>query len=345
MTDTALAIEPRPPLADWLERAYDDDALASLLGVPIDAVPRRAWDRALLAPLRELLNRPGKEFRSRLVAAGWELAGGDGPVPEELPLLVELLHAGSLVIDDIEDGSAYRRGAPALHCAFGLPIALNTGSLLYFWPLVLVSRLGLDAPTENAIHRKLASTLVRCHHGQALDLATRVSDLAQDAVPAAVEATTRLKTGGLTELASSLGAIATGAPEPIERALATFGGEMGVALQMLDDLGGVTSQRRRHKGHEDLVDGKLTWPWAWIAERLSPPSYARLRALARDVERRDVLPEALAETMRHLLGGRGKRHVHARLDEALDGLRSALGGDVDLGAVSSELERLEASYG
>ena len=82
---------------------------------------------ALIDPAHDILGRPGKEFRSRMLESCWTLAGGEpGKHPERLPLVVELLHAGSLVIDDIEDDSQTRRGEPALHRSYGVPLALNT---------------------------------------------------------------------------------------------------------------------------------------------------------------------------------------------------------------------------
>ena len=92
-------------------------------------------ERALRGPLREFLSRPGKAFRGRLVEASWHVARGRfEPVPEILPIVVEALHAGSLIVDDIEDDATERRGGPALHRMVGTPVALNAGNWLYIWP-------------------------------------------------------------------------------------------------------------------------------------------------------------------------------------------------------------------
>ncbi len=160
--------------------AVPETPLALLLSLELDApdhdhVPLELWERALFGPAREFLTRPGKEIRSRLVETGWLLCGGaPGAHPPELPWLVEILHAGSLIVDDIEDGSPERRGAPALHELVGLPLALNTGNWLYFWPLVLIERLGLPESRALALYRETSRVLVGCHQGQALDLSVRV---------------------------------------------------------------------------------------------------------------------------------------------------------------------------
>ena len=87
-----------------------------------EQVPAHVWKQALGAPLESVLSRPGKEFRARLLTTSYLLAGGAPPIAAEIPALLEILHAGSLVVDDIEDDSESRRGAPSLHVAYGTPV-------------------------------------------------------------------------------------------------------------------------------------------------------------------------------------------------------------------------------
>lgn len=333
------------PLLRLLEEHFDAGALPAFLGLEQAPPPPSLWEDALLGPLRDLLGRPSKELRGRLVSAAWSLAGGRGAPPQELPLLVELLHAGSLVVDDIEDGSVTRRGGPALHRRYGLPVALNAGNWLYFWPQALLARLGLPEPVELELHRLVARTLLRCHHGQALDLSVRVGALAQREVPAVVTAVTGLKTGSLFELSASLGAMAAGASPPRVRALAHFGQRLGVGLQMLDDLGSLESAHRRHKGLEDVCLGRPTWPWAWLAERMERMRYARLRAKAREAEQEPVAAEELLDALRVSLARVGRSRVRAHLRLGLSELRQATGPSPVHRLLKDEVARMERSYG
>ena len=305
-------------------------------------VPDAVWHRALAGPAEEFLARPGKELRGSLVRIGWMLAGGnDAEMPERLPLVVELLHAGSLVIDDVEDNSLERRGAPALHQLYGVPLAINTGSWMYFWALAELAQLALTAGAELAMYRAACTTLVRCHQGQALDLSVRIPDLALADVANVVAATTRLKTGTLCAFAASLGALAQGAAPRIVDATIAFGTTTGTALQMLDDLGSLTS--RRHKGREDLRELRPTWPWAWLAET-RPFMWAPLTARAR-AARDDAELDAIADALFAEIGELGRARIRALLDDTVADLAGRAGNAPAIARIGAALAQLEKSYG
>ncbi|MCE9574725.1 MAG: polyprenyl synthetase family protein [Deltaproteobacteria bacterium] len=330
-----------PPLCAAL-----DDALAPDGTCPLDgAVPASVWRRALAGPAAEFLARPGKALRARIVRAGYALGGGKGELPEALALAVEILHAGSLIIDDIQDQAEHRRGAPALHHLIGTPLAINTGSWMYFWALAELGEAGLPPAVELAVHRAAITTLARCHQGQALDLATRIGDVDAQDVTAVVDATTRLKTGTLCQFAAELGARAAGAEPARQAAIGGFGMAMGKALQMLDDLGSLTAPSRREKGREDLRGGRPTWPWAWLAEAGAPFAWARLVAMSRAVAAGGSDVDALADELADEVEELGRQRVRAALDAAITNLRDAVGPGPAVDALDDDLRAMEASYG
>ena len=344
---TAAAIAGGTPVsaADVLARAVAPSALAALLDGDALEVPRRALDAALLDPTLRFVARPGKALRARLVALGWRLGGGTGPVPAALPTLIELIHAGSLIVDDIEDGSPERRGEPALHRRIGVPLALNAGNWLYFVPLQLLADLALPPATELALHRAMTGAMARCHLGQALDLGVRVGELPQAEVAATVRFVTTCKTGALTELGLVVGALAAGADDARRRALGRFGRRFGVALQMLDDLANVGARNDDARRFEDVRLGRPTWPWAWLAERLPPVRFGRLQRAARAVADGRLAPETLGTRLAALSDAAGRRAARASLAQALASLRRALGDAAELDALGAEVERLLVSYG
>lgn len=316
------------------------------------ALPREQWDRALGDVARDILSRPSRQFRARLAELAYRLGGGPGEPPRLLGSIVEIIHAGSLIVDDIEDGSRVRRGAPTLHVTHGLPRALNTGNWMYFWALALVERLEPTAPmVRERLLRALVNAMFDCHLGQALDLTVEVGCLARDAVAGAVATSTSLKTGALTSLAARLGAIVAGAPPEREEALARFGRRLGVALQMLDDLGNLTggSEGNEGKALEDLRNGTPTWPWAFAARALDAAAFAKLQADARAVFEHgdETRARALAAKLRIAVGHEGRREASRALADALADLTAALDDDARpaLMLLADELARLEVAYG
>jgi geranylgeranyl pyrophosphate synthase len=338
MTQPALEMDARSELARLLEEEVERSATS----LPSDIrVPPRLWQKALFSPLAAAGRRPGKEFRGRLTEIAWSLAGGKGAPPVELAAAIEALHLGSLIVDDIEDGSVRRRGAQALHLRVGLPLALNAGNWLYFWPSALLERVGFEPRVLLSLKEALDRAVLRCHYGQALDLSLRVIELRQAEINELVYATTRLKTGSLFELSAELGAIAAGASVETVRALAELGRDLGVALQMLDDWTGIAWEHRCHKGHEDLREARLSWAWAWLAERLDDVSYVRLRTLAEAVTRRDLHPEVVAEQFRSILGDGPERAIREQLERARAACRRHFDGSAALAELERELGRLE----
>jgi geranylgeranyl pyrophosphate synthase len=329
----ALAEHTAPRALAWLARALGSSGASAL----DPAVPSTLWRRALGAPAAHFLARPGKELRTSVARTGWMLGGGAGELPDRIAATIELLHAGSLIIDDVEDDSDERRGAPALHKIVGAPLAINTGSWMYFWALAELAGLELPGAVELAVR-----ALVQCHQGQALDLSVRVLDLDVATALGVVKTITRLKTGALLRLAGELGALAAGAPETTWAAIGRFAERVGRALQMLDDLGSLVS--RREKGREDLRGARPTWVWVWLAE-VEPFAWARTTTQVRDVMRGIGDVDALADELYAIVGTTGRARIRHTLDEAHRELLGTLGPSAALEAVAAELRRMEQSYG
>jgi geranylgeranyl pyrophosphate synthase len=191
------------------------------------------------------------------------------------------------------------------------------------------------------MHRQL----LLCHDGQGLDLTARMNQLEQSKIADLVLTSTRLKTGSLMKLAAVLGAIAAGASAKHVAHLATFGEHLGIGLQMLDDVGGLLSEARCHKGHEDLRLGRPTWPWAWLSCALPAERFETLRRASAEVCAGDLHPEVLARALRQALQGSGRVRVRHYLHSAFAQLQSQLGPSPALQQLEAELRRMERSYG
>jgi geranylgeranyl pyrophosphate synthase len=251
--------------------------------------------RALMNPVKRMTANKGKRVRARLVTLGYRLlceTAGDCPVARRrcrvCAEVVELIHAGSLIVDDIEDGSFTRRGRPALHVEYGVPVALNAGNWLYFLPLELLTDLELPPDQLLCIYQYYHRTLLRAHFGQALDLGGRVDTLSQYQVQEVCLASMRLKTGALMGFAITLGACLAGASDKALSILYDFGGELGVALQMFDDIGNVMETTDPAKRYEDIILYRPSWIWACAARQASRHEFDELVGAAR------TLPDAAA---------------------------------------------------
>lgn len=319
-TDTAPASAPsRPAASGKIPSEITTDVVAGQVGLDASAFPVRQITRTLLDPARSFLAQPGKGFRARVVDTCWQLYGESPAPPETLGSVVETIHAASLIVDDIEDGSSQRRSRPTLHRRYGLPVALNTGNWLYFVPFEMVERIGLSDDRVLAVTRRMTRAMSRCHLGQALDVGTDIAEVPQGEVEGLVETMTKLKTGALMTLATTIGPAARGADSRDLEALEIFGEQLGTALQSLDDVRNLRGEGDPGKRHEDLLLARATWVWAYLAEKLSMRDYRRiqreLQLARRGKHEVDVVAADAAEAIGDGLLQRARQTVWAAISE------------------------------
>jgi geranylgeranyl pyrophosphate synthase len=106
---------------------------------------------------------------------------------------------------------------------------------------------------------------LRAHFGQALDLGAKMAQLPQHSVAEVCLAGMTLKTGALMGFAAALGGTVAGKSQPVQSLLEQFGVDLGVALQMFDDLGNVIGKCDPQKRYEDLTLARPSWVWACAA--------------------------------------------------------------------------------
>ena len=213
---------------------FSEAVLRELLGPEADRLVAGALARTVNRPVRELIERGGQRWRVPIGQLSYAACGGLGEAPAALAI-VELLHTASLVIDDIQDGSSERRGGPSAHVAHGVPIALGAANAAYFRALALL-RDALPAASRLRAYDMLVSEMFVAHLGQALDLGLRARLGEGAATEAHYRVLARAKTGALVRIAARLGAIAAGASEDDEDAVAEWASEIGLAYQIRDDL-------------------------------------------------------------------------------------------------------------
>jgi farnesyl diphosphate synthase len=230
LSDTQGFVAWRQAQQDAVERALER-------WVPADA-PAGLGDAMRYAVLDG-----GKRLRPLLVLATCEAVGGQAPAALRVACAVELIHAYSLVHDDMPcmDNDVLRRGKPTVHVQFGEAQALLAGDALQALAFELL------VPGDGSVGDGMSARLCRqlalaagadgMAGGQAVDLASVGVALDQ----ASLEAMHRRKTGALLQASVTMGA-ATGAPSPeVQTHLARYGACVGLAFQVVDDILDVTA--------------------------------------------------------------------------------------------------------
>ncbi len=239
---------PEIPSDRWLESRFG----------PLDALPAEPDRRAVTAPGRELLDRGGKRWRPLLQVLAAR-AFGPGDLALALAPLPEIVHNGTLIVDDIEDGAEVRRGGPAVHRVHGVDAAVNGGNLMYFLPLALLEERVPDPGLRVRLYGAYASQLRRVHLGQTLDIAWH-RDPSRIPTEREYLLMCSLKTGALSGLAARIGALCGGAPEEAADALVRAFEEAGVAFQILDDVRNLRAGNPGKERGDDIVEGKKSLP-------------------------------------------------------------------------------------
>ncbi len=242
---------------------------------------REQTDRALEAVLADLLAaaRPalreavsyavlgsGKRFRPALVLAAYEAAGGRDAAIADLAAAVEIVHAYSLVHDDLPcmDNDDLRRGRPTLHRAMGVARATVAGYAMVPVAAAAVERGARRLGLPKAAARTVQLVLLRAAGaggmigGQVLDLLAEAGEVTLDAVRD-LEAR---KTGALIAASVEIGAVAAGAGSAAIAAYRAYGADVGLAFQIADDvldLTATSSELGKTPG-KDAKLGKPTYP-------------------------------------------------------------------------------------
>jgi geranylgeranyl diphosphate synthase, type II len=225
-----------------------------------------AFDRDCPDRLREAMRHsllaPGKRLRPMLVLLAAEACGGAVEPAMPAACAVEMVHAYSLVHDDLPamDDDDLRRGRPTCHKVFGEALAILAGDALLtlaFEVLARDVRPGALAAECCAVLARAAGA-TQLVGGQADDLAGEFSAGGAESL----EAIHRRKTGALFLAALRLGALTAGADGARQLALAQFGQSLGLAFQVTDDLLDVRGNAKAmgKRAGKDSNRGKLTFP-------------------------------------------------------------------------------------
>ena len=173
----------------------------------------------------------GKRFRPTLVLlASSAAAGGEAPTAGQIRLaeITEMIHAASLLHDDVIDLADTRRGAKAAHKIYGNKVAVLAGDFLLARASVLLSRLG-----DVKVVELLATVIEEMVQGELMQVKAQPHELLE--FDHYLSKTYR-KTAALMSLSMQASAKLEGHPEEVVSALQRYGRHLGIAYQIVDDL-------------------------------------------------------------------------------------------------------------
>ncbi len=207
----------------------------------------------------------GKRLRPLLVRAACEAVDGDLAAALRAAVAVELIHAYSLVHDDMPcmDNDVLRRGKPTVHVQFGEAGAMLAGDAMQALAFEVLTPGCAEADIPPVLQARLCGLLARAAGhagmagGQAIDLASTGKPLNEDCL----RDMHRRKTGALLQASVLMGAVTGACSATAWAALSDFGAALGLAFQVVDDILDVTqaSDKLGKTAGKDLDANKPTY--------------------------------------------------------------------------------------
>jgi octaprenyl-diphosphate synthase len=221
-----------------------------------ETILHRMSSRVALIPelAGHLISGGGKRLRPMLTLASARLCGYAGTRHVLLAACVEFIHTATLLHDDVVDGSHLRRGSPTANAMWGNQPSVLVGDFLFSRAFQL-----MVAAESMKVLGILADASAVIAEGEIKQLLTsNNTDTTEDAYLEVVMA----KTASLFAAACRVSAVIAGRPQAEEEALESYGRNLGIAFQLVDDVLDFAAREDalgKHIG-DDFRDGKITLP-------------------------------------------------------------------------------------
>jgi octaprenyl-diphosphate synthase len=253
----------------------------------------------------------GKRLRPALLLLASKLVGEAGASAIRLGAVVEIIHAATLVHDDVIDDARTRRGRPSTNVQWGNHTSVLAGDWLYMQAFHVALR-------ERNFHvlDLLIGLTQMMVEGELLQL-ERIGSI--NVTEADCMELVDRKTACLFSVTAKLGALVSGADTQTEERLGDFAWNLGMAFQLVDDLLDFTAREKtlgKPVGN-DLREGKVTLPLVYALERASDEERRRVETILRERSYDSVaFPRILAMIERYDGIARVKERAHAFTEKA-----------------------------
>lgn len=306
-------LEPRLDKTLALKQAFEP--IAEDLSKVEDRIRAQAhaFDPAVEAYVAYAIESHGKRLRPALALLSGGATGAILPEHADLAVIVELIHAATLVHDDILDHADLRRGQPTANAKWGNSLAVLLGDCLFAHALKLAASF-----EDNRMCRRIAEAASEVCSGEIIQTQRRFDF--KLTVPDYFRIL-EMKTGALFAVATQLSGLLNGASEATQKGLYDFGMRLGTAYQIYDDcldIAGDEGTVGKTLG-SDLRRGKLTLPILHLLNTSAPAERERLGGLileGNEQEIRNLVETALAKgAVQHAV-----KTARQMLQEARDGV-------------------------
>jgi geranylgeranyl pyrophosphate synthase len=266
----------------YIPREFEKSAIVFSLSPPRYDFNLEALNKAVAKPIWDFLDRGGKRWRPFLFSLVVEALGRNPRDFEEFSIIPEVVHNGTIMVDDIEDDSELRRGKPCTHKLFGLDVAINAGNAMYYLPLLtlLKNQDKLSADRMKQIYGIYTREMINISLGQAMDIAWHRGIADADSLKESQYLQMcAYKTGTLARMAAEIAAALCDASEDTVERFGRFAEAIGVAFQIQDDVLDLTSKHfatKKGGRGQDITEGKRSLIVIHTLERAKPVDKKRL---------------------------------------------------------------------
>ena len=250
----------------YIPRTLSKNAVLFRVNRPRYAYNLEALNKAVFDPVWDFLDRGGKRWRPSLFLLVCEVLGENPDDFVDFAIIPEVIHNGTLMVDDIEDASEYRRGKPCTYKLYGSDIAINAGNAMYYLPLLPLIQNRNRVPPEKLckVYEVYVQEMINISLGQAMDIAWHRGLAKADEIDEKdYLQMCAYKTGTLAGMAAKIAAVLSGSSGELVEKIGHFAESIGVAFQIQDDVLDLTSkgfaEKKGGRG-QDITEGKRSLP-------------------------------------------------------------------------------------
>jgi len=245
----------------------------------------------------------GKRLRAKLIL---KIAGESLQVVKTAAI-VEMIHAASLLHDDVIDDAYTRRSKPSLNALYGNKTAIMLGDILYSKGFLELNNISSE------VSKMVSGAVVQLSLGELQDVSlSKTFNLDKEIYLEMIYQ----KTASLIEASAGAAALLAGKPKEVYM---TYGRNLGLAFQMIDDLLDITQDAATlgKPALHDFVEGKTTLPYIYLHEALDTEGQTKLRAMHTKVLSEEEQTWILIQMKKYQIIEKSYMEAKLLIDEAI----------------------------